>query len=166
MAGLYLLWLAGAWLAEHWDAMQRRSSLPLLCASAVWVLLLWALNGRLYGLKAKTWLIMLTDYAALPGFLGMIVCGHHLAISSSPWLTRLCVWLGTLSYPCYLLHEPLMTFLRRSSSLERASTLWNVLLPASVALLIAGTLGVAAERSFMIWRAKLMKRRIAQPALA
>lgn len=153
-SGLYVLWLGGAALASAWKRIQEWTTAPRWWMALAWVCGAYALNAFLITVSARTWMHMALDYAALPGFLILIAGGHHLKLSSHRRLTVISTWMGCLSYPCYLLHEPLIHLLRPLVRVENAGL--QALIVALITMGVIVTAGVAMERRFLSWRKQLL----------
>jgi peptidoglycan/LPS O-acetylase OafA/YrhL len=161
MIALFVVWLAGAALASIWQWLQPRMTPRLAWFAIVWLALIYSINVAIHYYHARAWTYTLAAYATAPAFALLIASGHHLRLSQSHFWQKLATWLGTLSYPCYLLHQPVLDFLeyavmhRLPGSIQESPWLHTVTL-AVPATLFVSVLGVTLEKRVMAWRARIL----------
>ncbi len=171
VAAQFPLWLAGAWLAERWDALavsalaKTRDGLPsspglrsmapagLLWIAAGYLAQAWLLHG-----SASTTMLILAGWLVVPGWLALILGSAALpALRSWEPTAR---WLGLLSYPLYLLHQPLLDLCVAAAQAARL----DLSLPQAVSALLAAVMGlmivagVPLEKATLRWRADWLRR--------
>ena len=160
ISGLFFVWLGGAWLAIEWKTIQSWITPRLLNFGLLWVLVIYLAEGALAYYQARSWPYMVADYLAIPGFVMVIAGGHLWRLSSSPRWTALARWMGTFSYPCYLLHVVVF-------EMARATVKWlalpihpflQALLALALTLTLIVTFGMGLERTVMSWRSGFLKR--------
>ncbi len=79
---------------------------------------------------------------------------------TGPAVTRICGYLGSLSYPLYLFHDQILRSIR--AVYDATAQSWNPYLAVAfavmVCLIISGTIGVYLENSIMSWRKRFLKK--------
>lgn len=156
LPALYTLWLAGAWLAEHWARAQSLGFKSWLLSLALLLALLSTLM-LLYAHESRHWLHFVTAYAAILPVLGTLAGLQHLRLSRVQPLAAVARYLGSLSYPCYILHHPLLWSLQYLCLSQLELSVWgNVALLCLLVCGIVGSLGVWLERRFLHWRKSLL----------
>jgi peptidoglycan/LPS O-acetylase OafA/YrhL len=154
-------WFAGAWLASRWGCVNLSNSSRRTClrVGCVGVMAVYGISCFLnYGFY-HAFISFIVGYLSLPWFMLLII-----GIGSGSWtslvLLRVCKVLGVLSYPLYLLHEPIIAMLR---------LLWHVngvvpsLFVGSLFLGITGFVGSALlgyplETWVMRWRQRVLRK--------
>lgn len=153
IAGLYILWLGGAWLAAGWNQVQSWTTFSRWLCAIAGIGLLYVINALLLMYNARTWMHMVVDYAALPFFIVTIAGGHHLRLSGRHDWSSFANWMGCMSFPCYVLHEPLIHLLRPFVGMQGLGlhdfSLWVVVFA------IIATAGTTLERRLLKWRKNL-----------
>ncbi|MCA1962446.1 MAG: acyltransferase [Prosthecobacter sp.] len=180
IAAQFPLWLAGAWLAERWDASavgalaKARDSSPcshdprslataptsgaLALAGSIWVVSGYLLQAWLLHRGASTTVLILAGWLVVPGWLGIIL-GSAALPALKAW-EKPARWLGLLSYPLYLLHQPLLDL---GVAAARSARL-DLSLPQAVIALLAAVMGlmvvagVPLEKTALRWRADWLRR--------
>ena len=152
-------WLAGAWLAVHWDRFGPKTE--RLLTLACWMLpVCYGVNAFLlykgYSMKLQMPFIGLSSLA----FCGLIFQGCR-AWRPTEAQEKRARFLGDLSYPLYLFHLPVLALLEvtfvRFHFLP--APVFTYLILSVVTLLFCGTIGVWLERFFLAWR----RQRFLQP---
>jgi peptidoglycan/LPS O-acetylase OafA/YrhL len=106
---------------------------------------------------------MLAAYASAPGFALLMAGGHWLRLGdSAAWFTR-AAWLGTLSYPCYILHMPVLHLIEYGvmphlPHAVRTQPVLHLMVLVLPTVLVVSTLGVALEQGIMRWRSRVLKK--------
>lgn len=158
IAANFPLWLAGAWLAERWADAIRASSGWLASAALAWVIMGYLLHAWLLHCGASTTVIVLLSWLVVPGWLGLIL-GSAGVEALGRW-RRLAGWLGLLSYPLYLLHQPLLDMMvkfGRSLNLSPSLAEAVLLLCAGVMIFMLAA-GVPLEAALLKWRSGHLAR--------
>lgn len=164
MIALFVVWLTGAALASVWQFIQPRITPRLAWMAVGWLAFVYAINVAIHYYNARAWTYTVAAYATAPAFALLIASGHHLRLSHSKSWQGIATWMGTLSYPCYLLHQPVLHFIEYGIMahlpVRVQVTPWLhtlvLMLPAAI---VVSTLGVALERGVMAWRARLLSAR-------
>jgi peptidoglycan/LPS O-acetylase OafA/YrhL len=152
LPALYLLWLAGAWLAEH-ITLAKRCYLWAWLLSVLAMLALLVVLMQLYAAESRHWLHFVTAYAAILPIMGALAGLHHLGLSQRPLLAATARYLGSLSYPCYILHHPLLWSLQYLLMANLKLSIWqNISLLCLTVAAVVGTLGVWLEQRTLQWR--------------
>ena len=169
----FVIWLAGAWLGTDWSAIASRVSRTLWLASIAWLAVIYALVGVIMYLKLPTAVMVCAGYFSMPGFIILIAGSRHFTTDVGGRWRGFAVAMGVLSYPCYILHEPLLWIadacivpLLTPSLAAQPLVRW--LLTTAPVALIVGTVGVRLETFFMLWRKGILRRSASavQPAVA
>ena len=89
----------------------------------------------------------------LPGLAIMLAGGRHLGLAAKPHLIPLCRWLSQFSYPCYILHMPLLLLVHHAGA--QVASLGGPPVPAwglsfAIVLTFLAFIGPALER--FSWR--------------
>lgn len=159
---LFPLWVTGAWMSSRWEAFTA------LITRRVWLigLFLWAAGVVLSILfkyhHAEGFRMDMASWCSLPGLAILMAGGRHLGLASRAAAAPVCRWLSQFSYPCYILHLPLLLLVHHGLGL-----LMGVQAPPEHAFLRAGTafvivlgllvfIGPALERFFMAWRSRML----------
>lgn len=159
IAAQFPLWLGGALLAQCWEAWSPRASPWLLPVSVFWIIGAYVAHIWLLGRHMPVSVLVLLGWLVLPGWLGLVLGSTH-------WpgllaLKPVAGWLGMLSYPLYILHQPLLDAVvaavhargMRLGFAESCVTLGGFVMACMVVA------GVPLETWFLTWRAGLLKRR-------
>lgn len=161
---LFPLWLAGAWLANHWSWYSEtvtvrswRVGMALLSLAAVFQIALKYLQYPQWSIHVAAWL-------ALPGIFLIIAGGRHAKLqNASPKWAAICRWLGQFSYPCYILHVQMMELVDsfgmnlvpeafQNQVVVRIGMYLVVVLP------VLALFGPPVERRLMKWRSDFLSR--------
>lgn len=156
---LFPLWVTGAAMSSRWEAFTA------LITRKVWFIgiVLW-LIGALISIVFKHnhsqgFRMDLAAWYSLPGLAILLAGGRHLGLAAKPHLIPLCRWLSQFSYPCYILHMPLLLLVHHAGS-QVASLKAHPFLHAGLSFAIVLTLlafiGPALERFFMTWRSRVL----------
>lgn len=158
---LFPAWLSGAWLGGNWEAVspmvtKRKWQASVMLCGAVLVLE-WVLRFKHY----PGWARHFTSWGAVPGLLFALAGARHVRLSSRTWAQPVCRWLGQISYPCYILHMPLLMLVNHAvdAALPRFALDHRILLTSLetvLVLLLLAFIGPPLERYFMAWRARLL----------
>ena len=161
VAILYPVWLAGTWLAVHWQAVSSRVSLRLWRSSVVLCVVSECLLAVLKYKSYPAWAIQWAGWSALPGLMLFIAGARHASLASHPSVGKMCRWLGAFSYPCYVLHIQLVLMLDAIYATQHhegvlalpMARFIMILLPV---LAIVALAGPPLERFFMRWRSTVI----------
>lgn len=153
------LWLGGALLAQSWEAWAPRARPWLLPVSVFWIIGAYVAHVWLLAHHVPVSVLVLLGWLVLPGWLGLV-------LGSTRWQCLLALkpvsgWLGMLSYPLYILHQPLL------DAVVAAVHAGGIRLGIAKACFILGgfvmacmvVVGVPLEAWFLTWRTGLLKRR-------
>jgi peptidoglycan/LPS O-acetylase OafA/YrhL len=161
VTAFYPLWLAGVAMAE------LRSQLIPRVTRAWWLAAMPVLFGFLGCLSyvrdnhGRGCFAVLLSYLTVPCFALIILGARHAVGLSSARGRAVCTWLGVLSYPCYILHHPLLhcwdammheyvpVALLSSAAMRSA-----ILLIPILAIVVA--IGPPLERITLAWRRRLL----------
>lgn len=152
IAAQFPLWLGGAWLAQSWEPMLKHAQRWMAPASLLWIISGYLLDAWLLQVQASTSMIIATGWLVLPGWLGLVL-GSASWQELGAWKSS-ARWLGLLSYPLYILHQPLLDVLVLGGRTYHLS----LGLTASVAVLMAWVMmcmtviGVPLEARLLAWR--------------
>lgn len=171
ISALFVIWLAGAWLGTEWARFRDWTGRHAWLVSWVWLALVWGLVAVLQFRQGPAALLMVASYLAIPGFMILIAGGHGARLDASARMQRLAAWLGLLSYPCYILHKPLMWMtdtllvpaLPHGLSASPVLRIVVLILPPLLAVSLIGPL---LERRVMAWRRRVLASRPSLPATA
>lgn len=173
MVALFVVWLTGTALASVWPSIQPLITPRLAWIATGWLAFIYAINVAIHYYNTRAWTYTVAAYATAPAFAVLIASGHLVRLSQSESWQRIATWMGTLSYPCYLLHQPVLHLVEYGIMphlpVRVQMTPWLhtlvLLLPATI---LVSTLGVGLERRVMAWRAQLLKSKTPtiQPAPA
>jgi peptidoglycan/LPS O-acetylase OafA/YrhL len=166
VAVLFPVWVCGAWLSNHWEAVSSRvtrcmwiSSLGL-CALAEVLLVILKFH------QFPGWAVHAASWASIPGLIIFLAGARHARLSSYSWSRPVCRWFGQFSYPCYVLHLQLLLILNHYLMLALPKTIslhplfdFPLLLVPVLALLALA--GPPLERRLMRWRARMLARPVA-----
>ena len=160
MSVLFPIWIAGAWAGGLWDSLKvsrAQCFLGLLLCLLV-VVLEWVLRFKSY----PVWSRHLTSWGAIPGLIMVLGGAHHLRLSSVGAAVPVCRWLGQFSYPCYILHIPLLVLINYGldemlPTFAAEHSVLLTLLETALLVLLLAAIGPRLERFFMSWRASFLK---------
>ncbi len=160
---LFVLWLAGAWLAADWAVVSKRVTFRLWITGVVSFAVAVAFLFTLRYLQYPPWSVHAASWGALPGIVILIAGARHARLEAVPEkIKSACRWLGQLSYPCYVLHVqllhladawlcPLLPESLAAMPLVRAALYAIAVLPPLLLL------GPPLERALMSWRARVLR---------
>lgn len=160
---LFPLWLGGAWLGENWEDLSSRVGRRLWLGSFFLCLVAEVVLASVKYHNAPQSIIDFTALISLPGIVLMLAGARHARLGSFSGAQPCVRWLGSFSYPCYVLHMPLMVVIMRlviprmpdgftTHPLLRSLAL---LLPV---LLVLALVGPCLERRIMAWRSTFLSR--------
>lgn len=156
---LFPLWVTGAAMSSHWEAFTA------LITRKVWFIgiVLWLIGAVISSVlkysHSAGFRMDLAAWYSLPGLAILLAGGRHLALASRPRAAPVCRWLSQFSYPCYILHMPLLLLVHHGLG-HLAALKGRAFLHAGVSFTIVLTLlaviGPALERFFMAWRFRVL----------
>lgn len=156
---LFPLWVTGAVMSSRWEALTASIS------RKVWLLgILICVVGAVLSIMAKhshqpDFRMDMLAWFSLPGLAIVLAGGRHLALGSRPRAEPVCRWLSQFSYPCYILHMPLLLLVHHGVG-RLAALKGQVFLQTGISFLIVLALlvvfGPALERFFMAWRSRVL----------
>ncbi|OYW76672.1 MAG: hypothetical protein B7Z37_07675 [Verrucomicrobia bacterium 12-59-8] len=159
IAAQFPLWLGGALLAQCWETWVPHVRPWLLSVSVCWIIGIYVAHLWLLGRHVPVSVFVMLGWLGLPGWLGLVLGSTH-------WpglrvLTSAAGWLGMLSYPLYILHQPLLDAVvavvhARGMSLGFAEACFILGGFVMACMVVAG---VPLEAWFLAWRAGFLKRR-------
>lgn len=155
------VWIAGAWLGGMWGSftVSRRTWWVGILSCMLVILLEWVLRFKHY----PVWGRHFTSWGAAPGLVILLAGAGHLHLSARASAEPVCRWLGQLSYPCYILHVPLITLVNDwgDKAMPRFAAEHSMLLTSLETLLVVLMLAIGGpplERFFMNWRSGVLRR--------
>ena len=160
---LFPAWICGAWLGGNWENVSaivtRRMWWAALMLCLAVMILEWVLRFKHY----PGWARHFTSWGAAPGLLFALAGAKYVGLSTRVWAQPWCRWLGQISYPCYILHIPLLMLVNHAgdAALSRMTAEHPVLLTVLETLLVVLLLGIVGpplERFFMNWRSNVLAR--------
>jgi peptidoglycan/LPS O-acetylase OafA/YrhL len=160
VTALFPLWFIGAWMSGRWESLTASITrgrwmlgIVLFAASAVVSIVLKHQHcpGAWYNLAALS---------SLPGLVLILGGARHLGLSQKK-VEPLCRWLSQFSYPCYILHVPLLLLVNRAAGILMPNVaaehpFLRVGLSLGVVLALLAAFGPALERFFMAWRSRVL----------
>lgn len=158
-------WLGGAALAHGWHILQSRSQGWMTWAGLLLLLAGYAAQAWLMHLNARTMLLCAVTYVSLPGWL-LLLLGGSTWRGFDRWRSA-AAWMGLLSYPLYIMHQPLLditTSALRHLAPSGSLTMLTLMLVAEV-LTIVIVIGVPLERWTLNKRGALLRRLRSRQAL-
>lgn len=166
ISALFVIWLAGAWLGSEWTRFRAWTGRRMWLLSWAWLAAVWCLVAFFQFRQSRAALLMVASYLAIPGFVVLIAGGGFAHLSASAWMRRAATWLGLLSYPCYILHKPLMwvtdTLLVPALPHGIATLpVFRILVLIVPPLLAVSVIGPVLERRIMAWRKRVLSPRSA-----
>ncbi len=159
----FILWMAGALLAESWDWWKSKWFRGLGWLSFAGLLVAYLAQGWLDWHDGPPWIekwlnwhgvralaMMALQYLSLIPWIGLLV-GMSRWKNAGRW-SRAATVLGWLSYPLYILHQPLLDIVSRKLPLLPN---WGTEMLAYCAIILATVLafGVPLEARILRWRA-------------
>lgn len=164
LSALFVIWLAGAWLGTEWARFRAWSGRGAWQGSWIWLAAVWCLVAVLQYRQSRAAFMMVAAYLAIPGFVVLIAGGGLARLNVSARVKAFAGWLGLLSYPCYILHKPLMwmtdtlliPLLQGPLASMPAIRIAVLIFPS---LLLVSLIGPILERGVMDWRRRLLTRR-------
>ncbi len=155
---LFPVWLCGAWLAGNWQMMQRRVGGYLWAISIVLCLVSEVLLAILKFKQYPGWAMHLAGWSSIPGLMLFLAGAKHLGLSGRSWAKPVCRWLGQISYPCYILHMPLILIMGHYLGRWVESPLWRMFWITLPLVTLMALCGPPLERHFMRWRQRILGR--------
>jgi peptidoglycan/LPS O-acetylase OafA/YrhL len=156
LSAQFMLWIGGAWLAENWTKFSNLHT-GLWITGIIGTLLC---QGTLIALRLSESRIRtqtLISYTTVPFIIILIAGLSKLNLSAKPKLARAATFLGLLSYPCYILHHPILWTIQQQWMEKLHLTITqNVLLLLLITLSLICTLGVWIERQTLLWRRQIV----------
>jgi peptidoglycan/LPS O-acetylase OafA/YrhL len=154
---LFLLWLGGAVLWDHWERFGNSRPWQAM-AGALWSACGLGMLAYLYAHDGKLYLQLATALGTLPGIMKLIAGLHHLRLDTKPLAKSAAQYLGHLSYPCYILHHPILWMLQYLLLAPMKLPIWlNIAAAAGVSWVVVGTAGVWMERRLQAWRGGVLR---------
>ncbi|MFN7562817.1 MAG: acyltransferase family protein [Prosthecobacter sp.] len=156
---LFPLWVTGAAMSSQWEAFTARITRPvwfigiLICAIGA-VLSMLMKHAHLPG-----WRMDMAAWFSLPGLAILLAGGRHLGLAAKPRLIPLCRWLSQFSYPCYILHMPLLLLVHHGLghlAALKGHAFLHAGLSFGILLVLLAFIGPALERFFMAWRSRVL----------
>lgn len=166
-----MIWLGGAWLGDRWKQTYEWMTGRRLIAGLIWLGLVYVAVVIIMHRHMAAWTLMTAGYLSIPGFIALVAGARFINFDADGKFKGFADWMGSLSYPCYILHGPLLMLTEtlfipllhpaiRSSALLLLAAL---LLPV---LLVVGTVGVRLEMFLMQWRKSLLSRPVSGTVVA
>jgi peptidoglycan/LPS O-acetylase OafA/YrhL len=153
----FMLWIGGAWLAENWVKFSNLHT-GLWITGIIGTLICQVALVELRLEESRTWAQILVSYTAIPFILMLIAGLGKLNLSTRPKLTRAAIFLGLLSYPCYILHHPLLWTIQHQWMAKYNLTITqNILILLLTTLVLICALGVWIERRALLWRRQILR---------
>ncbi|MCP5560040.1 MAG: acyltransferase [Verrucomicrobiaceae bacterium] len=165
---LFPTWLAGAALAMNWQRVCQWVTFRRWVLGIAMCVLNVAMVSVLKFYDTAPTFIDPLSVVSIPGWVIVLAGGRHLKLAINEKLALRCKRLGLLSYPCYILHMPLMCLTDWAVVTFLPSWLWAppmariawLLLPSA---LILGGLGSWVEARLLKWRAGAIERVFVKP---
>ena len=162
ISALFVVWIVGAALAAGWQRIKPLMSARLAYVGVLWLVIIYGAQAGMHYFSGRAFGYMLAAYAAAPGFALLISCGHLVCLGDSVRWSAIASWMGALSYPCYILHMPLLNLMeyaviRLLPEAWRTQLISHLLIILVPSVMIVSILGVAAERSLMAWRSRFLR---------
>ncbi|MFZ4765414.1 MAG: acyltransferase family protein [Roseimicrobium sp.] len=160
----FVIWLSGAWLGATWARLSAWVSFRCWLLAWCWLAVVWVLVAGLQYTASRAAWFMAASYLAIPGFVVLLAGSRHARLGTKETVQRLCVWLGLLSYPCYILHKPIMwvTDVLLATTLPgdlAAQPALRIALVIAVPLILLVIAGPPLERAVMAWRKRMLSPR-------
>lgn len=165
---LFPAWLAGAALAMNWQRVSQWVTFRRWLLGIVLCVLNAAMVSVLKFTDTAAAFVDPLSIISIPAWVIVLAGGHHLRLSTRGSLTAKCQRLGLLSYPCYILHMPLMCLTDWAVVTFLPVWVWTppmariAWLLAPSALLLIG-LGPWVEARLLDWRKGAMARAFVKP---
>lgn len=162
LAVLFVLWLAGAGLAISWSEISASTTERRWRAGMAIILTAVVLLAVIRYLRYPQWTTHMVAWLAMPGMVLLIAGGRHFRLHlKSVRIQSTCRWLGLFSYPCYILHQQMLSLVDHymapflsvsvaSQPLIRAVICIAIILPPLVLV------GPFLEKVFMEWRKRFL----------
>jgi peptidoglycan/LPS O-acetylase OafA/YrhL len=156
---LFPLWVTGAAMSSQWEAFTARITRPvwfigiLICAIGAALSMLMK-HAHLPGHRMD-----MAAWFSLPGLAIVLAGGRHLGLAAKPHLIPLCRWLSQFSYPCYILHMPLLLLVHHGLghlAALKGHPFLHAGLSFAIVLALLAFIGPALERFFMAWRSRVL----------
>jgi peptidoglycan/LPS O-acetylase OafA/YrhL len=163
VTALFPVWVAGAWLADHWQTVTQHVSRRLWLSSLPLCVLAEVLLVVLKFHQAPGWAIHMASWSSVPGLVIFLAGARHARLARFSWSGPVCGWLGRFSYPCYVLHLQLLftlsyfltPWLPESVAADPLKKMPLLLLPV---LSLVALVGPRLEQWLMRWRAQVLAR--------
>lgn len=158
---LFPVWIAGAWLGARWDHLAalitKRLWIMAFGLCALFMSFEWILRFKDY----PVWDRHFVSWGAAVGLVCVLAGARHARLSARPQAQAVCRWLGQFSYPCYILHIPVLLILNAQADplfpdfSKNYSTGLNCIVILTTILILA-VVGPRLEEGFMSWRSKCL----------
>ena len=156
---LFPLWVTGAAMSSRWEAFTALITRKVWCLGILICAIGAALSMLMKQVHLPGYRMDMVAWFSLPGLAIVLAGGRHLSLGSRPCAEPVCRWLSQFSYPCYILHMPLLLLVQHGLG-HLAALKGHVFLQTSISFLIVLTLlavlGPALERFFMRWRSRVL----------
>lgn len=158
---LFPVWISGAWLGARWQELRvrvtKRKWLASIGLCVVVMVLEWILRYKDY----PVWDRHFTAWGAAVGLVCVLAGAHHTRLIGHPKREAVCRWLGVFSYPCYILHIPVLLMVNAGgdalfSDFSKKHPSLLTLTEILAVLLILALLGPRLEKITMNWRSKFL----------
>ena len=158
---LFPVWISGAWLGARWDDLAARITkqrwIMAFGLCALLAILEWILRFKDY----PVWGRHFVSWGAALGLVCVLAGARHVQLSASARSQAVCRWLGVFSYPCYILHIPLLLIINSKGDsilpeFSKNHPSWLTAAEILVVFLFLASIGPLLERATMSWRSKVL----------